>query len=712
MAKFKSNEENPTFKPKARLLLQLGDQLIRSESIAVLELIKNAYDACASKVTIQMKNVDNAKSGEIIIEDDGWGMDYKVINDVWLQPGTTYKKKQVENEDFISPCNRIPLGEKGIGRFGAHKLGEEITLISREEKSKEAYLYINWKDFDNDDMLDEVPIDLKERTPEVFKSGTKGTKIIIKGLRNNWTRGNIRELYRAINSLNSPFEKLNAFKVTFKIDRQEWLEGLLNFKDIEDNSLFSANVMLSGNEIKTLEYNFLPWPTMKELKKRTHIERDIIMSHKVYDEKQKKKIFKDIDLSLFKIGDVKIKMLIFDFDTNILSLGVQDKKGLKDYLKMNGGMRVYREGVRVYDYGEPGNDWLNLDIERVNLPTARISNNIVIGAIELSRLSSKDLIEKTNREGFIENEAYKEFYDAIRFTLSRIITQRNIDKEKLRNQYRSGPRKVPVVDNLQILREKVTNNLPDNNIKEEILEMIDEINEDYKTISEVYIRSASAGLSLSIVIHEIEKIIQELLYVVEETTKEDSNTERIKSLTWHLGKLIDGYSGLIRRRSRKKSDLYQVITSAVWNVEFRLKAHVIEIVPEYKKEKIFSSEVKCSESLIIGTIVNIIDNSIWWLEYGKVQNKKLFIDISNELPGYITIIIADNGPGFTLPLEDVIKPFISNKEGGIGIGLHIAHEIMNSHGGELLFPSPGQFSIPEEFETGAIVGLAFPIPKN
>ena len=700
------------FKPKARIILQLGDQLIRSESIALLEIIKNSYDACARKVTIRMKNVDDPDTGEIHIEDNGFGMDYELIRDVWLHPGTTFKKKQIEDNDFISPCNRVPLGEKGIGRFGVHKLGERIELVSKKHNSKEAYLNIDWADFDNDDLLETIPVNLIEREPEVFSQEESGTKIVIRGLRAKWTRGAIRELYRAINSLNSPFDSLSSFKVIFKIDRQSWLDGLLKFRDIENSSLFRATVIIEENEIKNLEYEFTPWPSMKELNGRKHIETNISMSQKVFDEDLNKKVLKDIDLSNYHIGTVKMELLIFDLDTNVLSLGVQDKSGLKGYLKSNGGVRVYRDGVRVYDYGEPGNDWLSLDLERVNLPAARISNNIVIGAIELNRLKSKSLIEKTNREGFIENDAFREFYSAIRFALSRIITQRNIDKDKLRNQYSRGTKKVPVVDNLQVLREKVEGNLPQTPVKEEILGMISEIEADYKTISEVYIRSASAGLSLSIVIHEIEKIIQELLWVVEETSKKDANSDRIRSLTWHLGKLVDGYSGLIRRKSRKESDLKSVVTNGLWNIEFRLKAHKVEVVRGFEDEKDFATKVKCSDGLIVGTLVNIIDNSIWWLNYGKVQNKKVLVDISDSMPGYVTIIIADNGPGFTLPTEEVVKPFISNKEGGIGIGLHIAYEIMNSHGGELIFPEPNQFDIPEDFKSGAIVGLAFKTDKK
>lgn len=708
-----TENKNIQFNPKARIILQLGDQLIRSESIAVLELIKNSYDACAKKVVIKMKNLDDPESGEIIIEDDGYGMDYNLIRDVWLTPGTTHKKSQIESNDFISPCNRVPLGEKGIGRFGAHKLGEKIELISKEEKGKEVHLKISWEDFDNDDMLAKVPIDLLERDSKEFSRGKTGTKIVIRSLRNKWTRGGVRNLYRAINSLNSPFESDNTFRVEFKTDKPHWLEGLLSFEDIKDSALFNAEAIIRQNKIVKLDYEFKPWATLKGLSERQYSVTDIEMMQKEYDEKEGKKVMKDIDLSEHKIGEVKIKMLIFDLDTNVLSLGgIGDKRGFKAYLKDNGGMRVYRDGVRVYDYGEPGNDWLNLDLERVNLPAARISNNIVIGAVSLDRLASKDLIEKTNREGFIENDAFRTFYSAIRFTLNRIVAQRNIDKEKIRSHFGKSKKKVPVVDNLAILKEKVETDLQEGQIKKDILGMISEIENDYKTISEVYIRSASAGLSLSIVIHEIEKIIQEMLYIVENNQKSDTDSEKIKSLTWHMGKLIDGYSGLIRRRSRKESNLKQVVRQALWNIEFRLNAHKIEVIKAWDVEKNFSTIVKCSENLIIGTIINIIDNSIWWLNYGRIQHKKIWTEITDELPGYCTVIIADNGPGFTLPTEEVVKPFISNKESGIGIGLHIAYEIMNSHHGELLFPEPDQFTVPEEFKSGALVALAFKAEKE
>ena len=84
-------EKIAKFKPRARLLLQLGDQLIKNESIALLELAKNAYDADASKVDIIMRHPDSMEDGTIEIEDDGFGMTPDVVENVWLEPGSNYK---------------------------------------------------------------------------------------------------------------------------------------------------------------------------------------------------------------------------------------------------------------------------------------------------------------------------------------------------------------------------------------------------------------------------------------------------------------------------------------------------------------------------------------------------------------------------------------------------------------------------------------------
>ena len=106
------DKENIGFQPKARIILQLGDQLIRSENIAILEIIKDSYDACARKVIVTMHNVDDSAKGTIVIEDDGFGMDYNIIKNVWLIQGTTFKKNQIESKDFLVLVTGFHWGRK------------------------------------------------------------------------------------------------------------------------------------------------------------------------------------------------------------------------------------------------------------------------------------------------------------------------------------------------------------------------------------------------------------------------------------------------------------------------------------------------------------------------------------------------------------------------------------------------------------------------
>lgn len=689
------------FKPRARIILQLGEQLIKNESIALLELVKNAYDADASKVKVTMQKVNDPENGIIIVEDDGCGMSPDIIKNVWMEPGSDYKEKVLKKllkENKRTPrFGRLPLGEKGIGRFAAHKLGNRIELITKAENGPEVYLAINWDLFGKFRYLEEVPIEIIEREPSYFKNKT-GTKIIIKKLKNAWTKGMVRNIYRSLNSFCSPFDH-KVFKVEFEIDKREWVEGLLSWKKIKDYALFNFQVEMKGAYITRFKYKFTPWPTMTRLTHRIITEEDEYVKKqlRICDEKHK-----EIDLAKFKIGPVRFQGFIFDRDSRILSLGVQDRKGLKEYLNKNGGVGVYREGIRVYDYGEPENDWLGLDIRRVNFPTGKISNNIVIAAVFLERDKSRDLTEKTNREGFIENDAYKELKQALIYALSRVEKLRQKDKDEIREIYGLKSRQGPVLPKIKELREFVENRIKEEPVKEKINMYLDRIEKGYQEVKGVFLKAAGAGLTLSIVIHEIEKIIDELKKVV----KYEKTSERVMNLVKHLADLIEGYTIIIRKSETKKWKLKKLIEQAIFDTEYRLKVHEIDVIKDYeKKEK--KIEVNCARNLVINSLINIIDNSIYWLEYAKVQQKKIYITICERIPDYVSIVLADNGLGFTLPPEEITKPFVSAKSDGMGLGLHIVDEIMKSHKGKLLFPEPDEVDIPEEFKNGAVVELAF-----
>ena len=625
-----------------------------------------------------------------------------------MEIGTDNKKNLLDDyilNDKKSALGRLPMGEKGIGRFGVHKLGSKIILVTRMQGRKEVVVKIDWTSFEKFDYLEQVPITVIEREPEYFTGQQKGTYIEITELKNVWTRGKLRDVYRSIMSLQSPFESIQSFNVVFETNHKEWLEGLLTVDRIKNDALFFADVSIEGNEITELKYEFKPWKVLNKLEEKQVVRTHIEMCRE--EREDKKKILKKIDLGLFDIGKVRMKLMIFDLDNTILSYGVSDKKGLKEYLKNNGGIAVYRDNIRIYEYGDSGNDWLQLESKRINAPGTTLSSKITIGAIYLNRQDSGSLIEKTNREGFVENEAFEEFRYAIVNAIEKIQTLRNIDKDLLKKYYGPSGKAEPVLSSIEDLKIVIDKNIDDIKLKNLINKSLKNIEIDYKNITDVYIRSASAGLSLSVVIHEIEKIIAELKSAI----KDEESTEHVKNLVQDLSRVTDGYASVIKSKKQSLVNVSDLIDDALFNVKYRLKVHEIEVVSSYR-DKDRQEIIKCASNLVIGTIMNLVDNSIYWLEYSHIVNKKMYFDVSLDYEGFITIIVADNGYGFTLPTDQVVKPFVTDRVGGMGLGLHLADEIMKSSEGRLVFPDKGDVYLPEEFKNGAVIGLSFPIPKE
>jgi hypothetical protein len=682
-------QENLPFKPRAQLLLQLGEQLIRNESIAMLELIKNSYDADAKKVLVSMNDIDIQDRGIITICDDGSGMDLDIIRNAWMEPGNIHKRDKVIRNSR-SPLGRLPIGEKGIGRFGVHKLGKEIELVSRMKGKKEVYLYIDWNRFENANYLEDVLITINEREPEVFLNDSTGTNITIKNLSTTWTRGMLRNVYRSINTLSSPFSSNNSFKILFNTNKKEWLSGILTFDKIKDYALYYADITMENSEITNFLYEFRPYDNMVGLKKRI-----VNFSH----ERMVDKDNNEINLKQHSIGKVRIVMYVYDRTSNLVSSFINDKKTFKDYLNENGGVSVYREGMRILNYGEPDNDWLGFDIQRVNRPGVNLSNNLILGAVFLNRSESEDLKEKANREGFIENSAYDSFKNAVNYCIDRFVTYRNIDKVNLRTSL-SGHTKEPITEDVSEVRKKIEKYIPNKENRKEIDVYLRRIEEDYDYIKKIYLKTASAGMSYGVVIHEIEKIIGELNKAV----TIESSSVKIISLAKHLSRLVENYSELLRNRSKENASVEKIIRQSLFSVQYRLEAHNVSIIDNYSSINKF---IKCSSNLVVGSLINIIDNSIWWTTYAKVQNKKILVKVTSEIDGFISIVVADNGLGFALNPEDMIKPFVSTKPGGIGLGLNIVNEIMLSQGGKLEFLNWGDVELPSEFENGAILALCF-----
>ncbi|SEG15531.1 Signal transduction histidine kinase [Algoriphagus boritolerans DSM 17298 = JCM 18970] len=670
----------------------------------MFELIKNSYDACAGLCIVEF-NFQNGKLISLAIEDDGFGMNKDVIEKVWLVVGTDSKKKKLEPNQ----CNRIPLGEKGIGRLSIHKLGSKIQLVSKTKQNEEIELFIDWNKLYEAKAIKDFTIDLIENTkPKTFLNST-GTKIIIKDLKTDWDRRQLREVYRNITSLNSPFSDGNdTFRVLVKSNTNVF-EGLPDFEDIKNNALYFGHCKMRGGEIVEFKYEFKPWSTLDRIDSGRKIElKDLLAEDKIIKKwNSETRKFIDIDLNESEVGTIEFDIVIFDTDAQIFSYVNTEKAALKTYLRENGGVRVYRDGVRVYNYGERDNDWLGIDLKRVHRVGGNVSNNIVIGSVKIKRDSSTGLIEKTNREGFIENEHYFDFVEAVNYALSLIVRERNTDKTILTNLYKKHRSIEPVLSDLNEVMAIVENKVDNKEIKNEILKYLYRINDQYKEVKEVLIKSANAGLNLGIVIHELEKLIAELTGCIERNDK-----DKAIRISLSLEKIIRGYSAMLKKSDIRLNKLSEIVSIALDNYEFRFLDHSINIITNKNST---SLEAYLAKAESISVLTNLLDNSIFWLSYARKTDKYISVYITDQIKGYNSIIVSDNGPGFNLPLDVAIEPFQTGKPHNIGsgLGLHVAKEMMIAMKGKLLlisdeneidFPTP----VRDNKVTKAIVALCFP----
>jgi hypothetical protein len=527
-----------------------------------------------------------------------------------LTSGDDSEKWSARGLRFIVGCH---WGEKGVGRFAADKLGNQLHLVSRAEGREEVVLTLDWDKLADEHYLDEAKVMIAERHPEIFPTHT-GTRIEIRGLREPWDRRSVRALSRSITSICSPFEGSGDFEASLTVrPHEDWLTGLLSAGEINELALFRASGKIDGRKV-SFNYAFTPLPSMERVSPRSQSHTSALQAG------GGARNASSLDLTRFRIGEVSFELLIFDREPQILALGVGDKLGLREYLDQNGGVRVYRDGIRIYDYGEPGNDWLGLDAARVNIPTRRVSNNIVIGAVSLDLRHSQDLIEKTNREGFVENAAYKALRQAVRYSVQQVAVERNIDKDRIRKAYASRQRQ-PVLDSLDDLRARLRRR----QLLDEFAPQLDAVERDYVEMRDQLLTAAGAGLSLSVVVHEVDKAIADLNRALER----DVSIDRLRQLSQHLAELVDGLTYLVRRSGARAESAAAMVRNALFNVEYRLAHHKIKVANRFSEQSDF--KVRCVRRLVIASLMNIIDNSIWWLDVKSPVTKRILIGPSHEL---------------------------------------------------------------------------------
>lgn len=705
-----------SFRANAHLLKLLGDQLIGDDRLAIFELVKNAYDADATLVNVEL-NLSAPEPFILIWDVDGHGMSKDTILDRWMEIGTESKRNK--NWKRSPKFKRLPLGEKGVGRLAVHKLGAIMQMNTRQENNPEIQINIDWPHLINTSKyIEDAKVEIEElQNPIYFPENNTGTRIIIKSLNKEvWSRGDIRKLKRLLTSLTSPFDTVSDFNVNVTIPgREKDYSDLLEAQDVIDNSLWKYNFSIDINGFFSYNFEFNPPPLFKNIKPSScsgtdeHLE--LLPTNK--EEKNSRNINNRNKLLLTPsdlkgIGPISGAFYIFSREKDILN-AYGAYQAMRQYLDEQSGMRIYRDGIRVFNYGEPNDDWLGLNAMRVNNPSKRVATNSIIGNIELNLEYSRGLQEKTNREGFDENNYFTRFKLIVlsaleHFYITHLSTRKIVNDYKNHEKSSQNTPKLRFEENIN----EIQNSLKKHKLEKELGGKLKQIEIDYREMQEVTLNSIT-GINLAVIFHEVERGIEQL----NKEIKENAPYESLKSRSNHLAKLLEGFSPLLRKNGKKKFMASKVVTRTIEFSEHRFKHHDIVLSCPLINNESDDFEIKGASNLILATINNIIDNAIHWTSLRRElhQDNKYkpailittLVDYFKEGPA---IIIADNGPGFNLTPDEAIRPFNTTRPGGMGVGLYYADQVMSSIGGKLLITNNEDVELPPAYN-GAVIVLLF-----
>ncbi|HAN19791.1 MAG: histidine kinase [Bacteroidetes bacterium GWC2_33_15] len=718
------NELTYKIRPAARLVHTIGSDLIGDSYAALVELVKNSYDADASNVDIQFDfvEIDNEPALKIKIIDDGHGMSFETVINKWLVPATNDKLKRKS-----SPKGRVFQGRKGIGRFAASILGQEMTIATIDPNGEKSTAVIDWRVFNTDEYLENIEL-LVEKEITKESSGTfieiiaKDELIIDEEKAENekeldyklsyWTGAKIDALENELKKLISPLQEYesNDFKIN------------LSFK----NSPLE--------EYNNREFRIEPYPIIKLYDYRIYGNVDSSGNAKlVYENNVDEIVQKDIIETKYKLetearycGNVRIDFRVFDREPeaidNLINKGLIDpvtkkyagKNEAKRLLNEVYGVNIYRNNFRVRPYGNGGIDWLDLDKDRVQNFTLKVSNNQVVGFVTIESEENSNLKEKSARDGLKENEYYFGLKELCKKVLRELELRRLTYREKTLKSRKGRSSIKKDIDDLfsfKSLEDSVRAKLGVFQINDESINEITQIikNEEVKktllleniqkTIA-VYQGHATLGKIVSFILHEGRKsihyfknespVLRRYMSHFKATKDEDSYNDIIKGLEGfvkHSGMMAELFARINPLASQSRGN----------KVDFKVK-DCIQDAEQIFKQSMKSDNIifkyNCdSDILLYGwnndlymALANLIENSVYWLNLTENQKKEINIEVRKG-ENFVIIDYTDNGPGLSveeIKSEMIFEPGYSKKIDGTGLGLAIAGEAIERLNGRLI----------------------------
>jgi len=443
------------FEVHPSVVYQLGESLITDSMVAIIELVKNSYDADASysKVVIDTQGVTKQddsyykedEGGVIIIEDDGCGMNLNDLRNGWLTISNR-QKLDIKLKKTTTKKGRTPLGDKGLGRLGAQKLGKNLEVYTKKKGDIGYHIGFSWNDFISIEKLENVEIQLDE----ISFPKQSGTKIVISGLMEPdlWKENKekqekekqnkkknikkqssiIERLKDELSRLISPYKEIRDFMVYIEIDGKPI--DLIEITDsVRNNSLlrykinFNENRLLVSGKVK-LDY-FLSnkkgdgdkFLRFLEKQKYFHVYKLRKSTlEKWFLEFKFEKTFSEIDKVEY-VDDHKIANPgSFFGEIDAFNLNIYDEKEkhvfdqkseYRDTIKKMSGIRVFRDGFAIRVDG----DWLGLGKQQtIGSSYYGLRPLNTLGFISLTARDNMNLEETTDREGFKDTLYYRNFF--------------------------------------------------------------------------------------------------------------------------------------------------------------------------------------------------------------------------------------------------------------------------------------------------------------
>ena len=395
------------FKVSAGLKNIIGKELINDKFIAIFELVKNSYDAGADSVVIRFKKI-YGNNPQIYIIDNGKGMSKDDIINKWLFVAYS-EKKNVTYRDNVK-IRRNYAGAKGVGRFSCDRLGEKVELFSKTTKDKKVnYVNINWNDFENTDNQEFQDITVNYDLVESTDIKDQGTIIKISDLRESWDREELLKLKKSLTQLVNPESNDNYDKYDVYIDVEDELQKDLELKAKMQNQKDDAKDFVYEKDIVNglIVNHVFDVLNLKTTKITAQISEDgkkIITS------------LNDRGIQLFKIEE-KNKYSIKNVKGTVYSLNRSAKINFTKMMGIEsvnyGSVFVYKNGFRVYPYGEPEKDFMNIDRRKAQGYNRYLGTREICGRIDIFG-ENKGFVETSSRNnGFIssfETEELENFF--------------------------------------------------------------------------------------------------------------------------------------------------------------------------------------------------------------------------------------------------------------------------------------------------------------